>query len=353
MPRRPLLPCLLILVSLACGSWAQPSWKIEHRLQAGGEADNNIFETATNTIGTIASRLFYTGRLRHQSASILLGASYAGGLQLYAGYPTEHKTIHEATASLLYRLNGWIDFSVHLRGAVKLFFDAPLDFAQTTSSAGLGLHLPAALYTRLLLTSGRADFADSDHFDTENRGLTLLLRRAFASRFVLETTLFYTRLEYVRPALELAIEQGSPVLRPLPFPQRDTQRGGLFRLGFGRRYLARFTLEYLDNDANSYGFSYRQWRISILLGLRLGRLWTARFAAMRQFKSYREDIAPILQRALDPESDENNFAVADLSYDYTARLTYLLRLSFYKNEAVQRGRFYRKTQLFIGAEYRF
>ena len=121
----------------------------------------------------------------------------------------------------------------------------------------------------------------------------------------------------------------------------------------GRKYLVHLTGEYLQNDANSFGYSYDQFRLSAILGLKLGRPWLLRLAAMRQFKNYREDIAPIIQRTLDPESDESNFLVADLSYNYTPKLTYLIRLAYYKNEAAQRGRFYRKTQLFIGGEFRF
>ncbi|MFQ5633029.1 MAG: hypothetical protein ACE5I1_30035 [bacterium] len=332
---------------------AQATWKTSHRLQAGAERDDNIFETPQNQIGTLAGRLLYSNQTQGRWTKTALSLNYSGALQFYPEYFEENKTIHQANGRLQWRLNNRLSISGLLRGNAKIYFDAPFDFANTFSGLSFDFRLPHQLVLTLTANSSRLDYAESDQFDYTGRGVGVKLQRTLGGSANLEGSLFFNKLDYLRIARTLREELTGPILSPLPFDQEDEQVGAQIRLRFGRKYLAHLAGEYLQNDANSFGYSYDQFRISAILGLKLGRPWLLRIAAMRQFKSYREDIAPIIQRTLDPESDESNFLVADLSYNYTSKLTYLIRLAYYKNEAAQRSRFYRKTQLFIGGEFRF
>jgi hypothetical protein len=332
---------------------AQNAWKIKNRLQAGVENDNNIFETPQNSIGTLAGRVLFSNQSQRRWAKTALMFHYAGALQFYPEYSEENKTIHDLSGSANWRLNDWLLIGGFLRGNAKIYFGAPFDFAGTSSGLSFGLQLPEKFTLTFSISSSRLDFAESDQFDFTSRHFGLKLQRPLTGTVVLESTVFFARLDYLRPALGIREQAGNQVLFLQPFNEEDEQVHAQLRLGFGRKFLARLGAEYLQNDANSFGYSYEQFRLSAITGIKPGKPWLLRLAAMIQLKNYREDIAPILQRTLDPESDESNFLVADLSYDYTSKLAYVVRLAFYKNEAAQRGRFYRKMQLFIGGEYRF
>lgn len=348
------LLCLIVSAFLAPQILpAQSPWKIKNRVQAGAERDNNIFETPQSRIGTLAGRLFFSNQSQRRWTKTTLSVNYSGALQFYPEYSEENKTIHDLSGNANWRLNGWLQISGFLRGNAKIYFDAPFDFANTLSNLSFGLRLPEKFTLTFSISSSRLDYAESDQFDYTSRYFGLKLQRLLTGTVVLESSIFFNNLDYLRPALGIRDQAGNQILFSQTFNQKDEQVSGQLRLSFGRKYLARFGIEYLENDANSFGYSYEQFRLSAIIGMKPGKPWLLRLAAMRQFKNYRDDIAPILQRTLDPESDESNFLVVDLSYDYTSKLAYLVRLAFYKNEAAQRGRFYRKVQFFIGGEYRF
>lgn len=344
-----------ILLTMLAPVWlhAQGDWRLKQRLQIGAERDNNIFETPRNEVATLAGRMLYSNQLQKKWRRSTFSMQYAGGLQLYPQYAEENKTIHDLSGALRWQISSRVSVHGQLRGNTKIYFDAPIDFAHTYSGFTVNTLLPGKVLLSLLASSSRLDYADFDAFDYANRQFGAKVARVLPAGFTIEGAFSFSTFTFTRQAYRLDNSDPNPILTPLPFQQQDDQWSAHLRLRFGKKYIAHLTGEYVQNEANSFGYSYEQVRLSAILGVKLGRPWLLRLAAMAQFKNYREDIAPVIQRTLDPESDENNFLVADVSYDYTDRLAYLLRLAFYKNEAALRGNFYRKMQLFIGAEYRF
>ena len=348
-----LFACSLLMLNAHLPVQAQSKLQVKHRLQAGAERDNNIFETPESEVATLAGRFLYSNQLQKRWRHSALTIQYAGGLQIYPEFSEENKTVQDLSGSLRWQLSKHLSVVGQLRGNAKAYFDAPLDFAHSFSSLTLNALLTEKTVLSLLVSSSRLDYAEFDAFDYANRQLGARLTRALPGAMTIEGALYFNRFNYLRKAYRLDRLAFNPVLEPLPFDQQDDQWHVQVRLRFGRKYILHFTGEYMHTDANSFGYSNEQARLSAIFGRKFGHDWLLRLAAMMQFKDYRENIVPVIQRTLDPESDENNFIVADLSYNYTTRLTYLIRLAAYKNESALRGSFYRKLQLFIGAEYRF
>ena len=64
-------------------------------------------------------------------------------------------------------------------------------------------------------------------------------------------------------------------------------------------------------------------------------------------------LIPVFPSDIDPERDESNFIILDLSKDFNPHLTALVRLGLYDNESVIRDLFYRKVLLTAGFDVRF
>ena len=93
---------------------------MSHRVQAGAEHDNNIFETPRSEISTLPGRVLYSNQLQKKWQRTAFSMQYAGGLQLYPSYLEENKTIHDLSGTLRWQLNGWLSLRGQLRGNAKI-----------------------------------------------------------------------------------------------------------------------------------------------------------------------------------------------------------------------------------------
>lgn len=328
----------------------QSPLRFDHRLQLGGEHDNNIFEATESEASALAARLLLNSQLKKQWQRASLHATYSGGLQLYPQYGVENKWITDVNARGAWHVNRWLQVNGALGGYLKVFLDAPFDFAYTQSSLTARLRMPDASVLGLTAASSRLDYRDSDFFDFGARGFEVSWRKALRRNLQVEGAVEISPRDYERPALAISSDTCCVVL---PESQHDVLRGARLRVTFGRKSLLHLTGEYLDNDSNSHGYSYSSLRLSAIAGWRVSRPWLVRIAAMVQRKTYAEAVAPSLPTELDAERNESNFLVADVSYDASLRLTYLFRFALYRNEALLRDSFYTKALFFAGAEFRF
>ena len=75
-------------------------------------------------------------------------------------------------------------------------------------------------------------------------------------------------------------------------------------------------------------------------------------AVMLQRKRYLVPSSPVSLPELDPEREQSNHAVVDLSRSLSGEASLVLRLAYHNNETPVRGLFYSKLLLFTGFEVR-
>lgn len=344
-----------ILIFSSCYSLApaQSSWQFANRLQIGGEHDDNIYESSNRAIAAVSSRLFFRSRADRAWQKTQLAFTYAGGLQAYSGYADENKLANELDAELRWHLSRWCEVIGTLQGTIKIYFDGPFDFATSQSALHVALQLPRQWLVTVSTATYRLDYAESDGFDYLSRSAGMTVRRQVMAGLVGEGGIYLAWLRYLRSAYAITPNDFWIVVGN---EQQDGQTSALARLIIGRRFLVQLTGEFQRNTSNSFGYDYHRWRLSVIGAFRLSSRWLVRLAGLRQYKKYQETLpsaagGPPIE--LDTERNESNFVVADVSYDISGDLGWLVRAAFYDNEAAVRGLFYQKTLLFSGFEYRF
>ena len=94
-------------------------------------------------------------------------------------------------------------------------------------------------------------------------------------------------------------------------------------------------------------------QLYLLFGCNPAPAWLLRAAFMLQHKRYLLPSSPISLPELDPEREQSNYAVLDLTRNLSSQASWLLRLAYHNNETPVRGLFYQKLLLYSGLELRF
>jgi hypothetical protein len=340
----------IFVITVPRPSFPQNQWQLSNRFQIGAEHDDNIFESSARPTAAYSGRLLFSSRADRVWQRTQLLFAYSGGLQTYNAHADENKLTNEANAEARWNVNRWCQIRGSLNGTIKIYFNGPNDFGTTQSALNVVLQLPRRWGLRLTTSSSRLDYAESDGFDYLGRSFGATVRRPFADWLVAEGGVEHARLDYLRFAYDYAqngfwFSTGKK--------QRDTQTGAVARVIIGRKFFVNLSGEWHRNSSNSLGYDFERLRLSLIAAIRLAPRWLLRVAALRQQKKYLEALPPILPIELDTERNESNFIVADVSYDLSPQLGWLLRAAYYDNEAAIRGLFYQKAVFFSGMEYRF
>lgn len=339
-----------MLVGFQAGPAFGQKWNLSSRIQAGLEQDNNIFESSRHETESMNGRLLVQMRARKSRKKMLLSADYAGALQIDPVFNSDSKFLNTLNGRAHWRFHEKMILIVNVRGKLKWFLDAPLDFASTWSRFGIQLQLRRGLRCTIGETTSQLDYVHSNYFDQKTRLSTFGISQEFSRSLAGSAEISYGRIAFTRAAYRSAAE--SALIRNR-FEQRDKFLQSKFWLSLGRKNILRLGAEYQKNNSNSFGQGYARWSLSLIGARSLTRQWLLRCALSKQFKDYDEAGQIILQNELDAERTENNFAVFDISYSMSDKLAWLMRLALYENESGLRGRFYEKRQLFLGFELRF
>jgi hypothetical protein len=314
---------------------SETKWEFSHRLQAGWEYDSNIYEGpgATRIASGSTRFLIHTGG-NHRHNQWRFHYNYATALQTYSGHRDENKLTHDFDGQFAARLRPWLHLSSKASATLKLYLENPLDYGTTSGSVLASVSLPRKILMDFVVETGQLDYAESDTFDFTFRGFALAVRQPLSPNNALETTINRRYLRY----------------QLVPFDRRDELTTLRVALTLGRKIVTQLALEAQINRSDRTVYDFARVRLIGLLGLRPAPRWLLRAAGMFQYKRYREKLRFISD--LDPEREQSNFLVTDLSRDLSDEISLLTRVAFYDNESVVRSRFYRKVLYFAGLELR-
>jgi len=325
------------------------SWKLSHRFQAGWEYDSNIFESSSRRAASGSARLLLNTRGERRSARWQTYYNYSAALQTYPNYGEENKLSHELAGGVGARVQSWLHVAAKANAALKVYLENAADYGTTAGNLAASFFLPANFVAEASGETGQLDYAATDLYDFTFNGVELSLRRPLRANGIATIAVNHRALRYQRQAFIYAAGRG---LFPRGGLQRDALTTARVAVTYGRKTVVQLALEAQANRSNSFGYDFKRWRASGLLGFRPAPGWMLRAAGLVQKKKYRDDLSRLNLRDLDTEREQSNFLVVDLSRDLSAEIALLARAAFYDNESTVPGVFYRKTLYFAGLEVR-
>ncbi len=339
---------LTICVSLvlAAKAHAQRPWQLAGRLQSGVEYDSNIYESPSRAVAASVGRFFMQTRATHATPRWRIALDYAGALLFYEGARDENKLLQDASGSVMWLDRSGVKLYLRGQGQLKLYLESPTDYGAT--SGAIGALLPASKNAAIDLgaETGQLDYARGDDFDFTFNGAFATLRYHFSSRLAGEIGIAHRKLDYLRASF---VNTSSNF-------ETDTQQDDFNALRVAWSYNARMLLqsrfELQRNRSNRDVFDYDRFQAHLLAGYPFARQWLLRVSLLFQRKHYLTAGPPISLPELDPEREQSNHLILDLSRDLSESTTLLLRWSRHNNESPVRSLFYRKTLVFAGLEVR-
>jgi hypothetical protein len=295
-------------------------------------------------------RLLFHSRANRRTNKSNLNLVYQGGLQLYSDFSIEHKLVNEITASGSRKIES-VTAGVRFYGRMKLYLNDILDYS--TGSGTVFLAIPALfdLNNEFSFRYKLHGYRSFPVYDYRLKEIQWKINRKLRQHSLLGLHLSIGGLRYDRPAL--SVTTGNNEIIYLEEKQKDDYFHSEILIGYSKKIVATFRYAFQYNNSNSYGYSYSRHQFVIVFGLGLPkRFWLRSYAAL-QFKNYRETLVPVFPTDIDPERDESNFFVFDLSKDFNPHVTALLRVGIYNNESVIRDLFYKKILLTTGLDFRF
>ncbi len=350
-----LLVCLTVICAGCDVVQSQNSslWRTKTRLQVGYEFDNNVRENPTDSLANVedsSARILFHSRLSRRDRHTNLRLEYQGGLQTYLNNSLDNKLINDLSAFFLMKA-GAFQFGLRSNGRLKVYLSDDLDYASGKAAVffqpprvfGFGAEVAAGVAGLEYENFTIFDYATVRYEWSVFRNLAPQLRwRASVAREVLD----YERasLRFDAPANNLLI--GDDL-------QEDRAWQIRTEVDFTREFLLNVAYSFKHNNSNSFGYDYTRHQFTLLFAVSMfDRVWLRSLAAV-QLKRYAQKSLPIFPIDADPEREQSNFIIIDVSRDLNDVLSAILRFSYYSNESIVRNRFYDKTLLTLGFDFRF
>jgi hypothetical protein len=331
---------------MATTAHAQRPWQLAGRLQSGVEYDDNIYESPSQRVAATVGRVLVQTRAAHASQRWRLTLDYAGALLLYEGARVENKLLQDASAGVTWLSRSGVKVYLRAQGHLKLYLESPADYGTTSGAMGVLLPLINNAALDLGAETGQLDYAAGDDFDFTFNGAFAALRYQFSPRFAGEIGIAHRKLDYLRASF---------VNTPSLFAtgaQHDEFNALRAAASYNGRVLLQGRFELQRNRSNREVFDYNRFRAHVLAGYPFAARWLLRASLLFQRKHYLAAGPPVSLPELDPEREQSNHLILDLSRDVSESLTLLLRWSRHNNESPVRSLFYRKTLVFAGLELR-
>ncbi|MFQ5605055.1 MAG: hypothetical protein ACE5HS_17435 [bacterium] len=329
-----------------------PDWRVKNRLQLGYEFDSNIRESASDSARKIADtslRFLFHSRASRVSPRTRIEINYKGGLQTYFGKAIENKLINELDFTSGIKIQNWV---AGLRGAgrLKVYLNDQLDYSTGSVEAYLR---PPAIYhfqNEISFKLSGLSYQNFPSFNFRENQLSGSISRKLTSRLTGRVQMSIKSVFYDRIVLISTVEQPEDFFE---IKLQDDAYQLTFGLNYSKSFLININYTFQHNNSNSKVFDYNKHLFVLIFGMPLPKgVWLRGYGAA-QIKDYFEQTLPIHLRDIDTERDESNFFILDLSKDVNSSLNALLRFAYYNNESIIRSRFYSKSLLTLGFDYRF
>ena len=327
-------------------------WRIKSRLQASYEFDNNIREISNDSLTTIDSslKLAFKTRASRRTSRTQLSLSYRGGWQTYFKNSIENKLINDLQVVVAFDVQKFV-LGARGNGRLKMYLNDILDYS--SGAAELFLRLPpfSKISNELAFSVSDLNYDNFTNFDHSGKQFQWKLSSKVTKYLMSSIQLRRHQIEYNRDAVRFNFESGE--LESILRKQTDDGLSVTMRLNYIKKFLVNFSYSYRHNDSNSFGFGYKKHQLAFIFAAPLFKGTWLRGYFAGQIKKYKENEIPTTPLDADPEREESNFFILDLSKDLRPDMTFLLRVAFYNNESVLRSRFYRKTLVTTGFDLRF
>lgn len=346
------------LILLCCGWWAQlpaqdtPRWRTKTRVQSSFEFDDNIREApgdSSSLLEDSSLRLIFHSKATRTSKQSRLALEYKGGLQTYLQNEIENKLVNEIKVGTHLNI-GRLQFGARGNGRLKIYLNDVLDYASGNLEIFARRPTVGNLRAEIGLKADAISYQTHSIYNVRAAQIRGALARRIAHGLNLKLALARSTRFYDRFAL--AFESAVDNLQVTGTRQKDRSWQIRALATYSRGFLVNVNYEFQHLDSNSFGYAFHRHQLSVVFGVPLSRkTWLRGFAAL-QIKKYSEESLPIFPTDVDTERDESNFIIIDLSRDLTANLTAIARLATYSNESIIRDRFYRKSLLTLGFDFR-
>lgn len=330
--------------------------------KAGIEYDDNLFEGVTDRAGGLRAKIYLNSDI-----SLLDSQSNTISMQCQIGLKNHLKRFSQDSLSTVNPFVGSINLHMARRiapGAVigawgRLknrclvnsrgpYVSTEDGYLQRTAELFLVVGLSRNLNWALSYRSSLVDFKAFSMFDfsTEEEESTLDMKLPGPLRT--KITVLYRKTDFERASLRLEKIGDDLYLRPLSESQRDRLWQVSIGLGFYKDVWVKGGYSFLDNNSNSYGYSFQAHRFSLLLARVIRKDIVFQLYSTVQLKRYSQSLRLTLPLTPRPERVEDDLLVARLSRDISEHCTVTLQYGFYRSESSQRGRYYTRNSYSLG-----
>ncbi len=350
-----LLPLFAIFLLGAEGTFAQSecasAWRFANRLQLGWETDNNVEESLRHPDEARSLRFIFDSRGHRYGKLSSLNFSYHSGLQLYWQYASENKLVNEANGKATFKLFPSAEIGLHGGGRLKIFLGKEADYAWGHLTPMVQIALPKDITLQTGCRLEGLDYAQSDYYDYSGPLYYAQIGLPVARGLTLSPQVSLGRLHLNRQAYRPTQDRRSW----LPSTEKQNDRLGLYSLRADwlvEGILLNLSYNFETYRSNSYGFDFDKHQFTFMFAKKLAGILFRGYGTIQK-KSYLDALLPFWLLELDTEKEESNFAVLDLSRDFTSFLTLMLRIAWYKNESPWASFYYQKRLINLGTEMRF
>ncbi len=324
-------------------------WRVRNRLQASYEFDNNIREASSDTIKSIEDssvRFLFNSRAVRISPKTRIVFSYRGGLQTYFQNAIENKLINEFDLSTGLKMQKMV-LGIRSAGRLKIYLNDITDYVSGSVEGYLQLPPLFNIKNEIAINFAGLNYQTFSVFNySENQIKWSISKKVFSGLGgVFEFS--GKQVNYNRPVNDRS------EFANLAIEQKDHNYKLLFQLNYSKTFLINLNYAFQQNNSNSQGYAYNKHQVTLVFGLPVSKgVWLRSYGAY-QMKNYDEDIITMFPLDIDTERDESNFIIIDISKDINSNLNALVRFAYYNNESIIRNRFYNKSLISFGFDYRF
>lgn len=326
------------------------NWQWKNRLQFGVDFDSNVEETRLNQKSDGLSKFILESQAKLTNQAYLIHLQYHGGLQYYFQTSAEHKMSHDVSGTFIYQLLPKVRFGTRLWGRLKYFSGYDWHYFVKSSELFFTFDVLASQLTSAYENEG-LNYLNYHRFNFNTHHFYFTLMKRIAPPLTGQLKSGYRLINFQRNAISPKSQE--IFIDYLDFRQQDDHYYFSIQGTVQKKVLSNLEYRFSRNLSNSYGFSYREHRVTLSLVCPLSEKFMLRIYSGLQRKTYDEALNKIIVTEFDTEREISNFFITDFSTDLSDNLSLLFRYSWYNNESPVPGRYYQKTLASVSLEYRF